>query len=157
MIIINKKGDDFLKEENRNYIFLGKVYENAEMGGEAINMLNDKVEDEKMMNELKWQSEQYLNLAHRAHAAITELGLEPEKTSAVSKLGLWSGIQLNTLVSRSNDKIAEIMIQGSDMGIIDVSRLLNEYEEIPESYREIARDFVKFLENSVDRMKEFLG
>ncbi|MBQ5995575.1 MAG: hypothetical protein IJL63_06945 [Clostridia bacterium] len=146
-----------MEHENRNVTFLEKVYDNAAMGEEAINMLSEKVEDEKMMNELKWQTEQYTTFSHDAHMALTELGAEPKNPSTVSKLGLWSGIQLNTLMSKSNDKLAEIMIQGSTMGIIDMARVLREYEDVPEAYLEIARRLIDFLEESVDRMKNFLG
>ena len=146
-----------MNAQSRSAEFLNKVLENAVMGAEALKMLFEKVEDEKMMSELKRQYEEYGKHTKAVIEALDSEGLEPDKQGALSKLGLWSGIQLNTLTSRSNDKLAEIMIQGSIMGVIDLTRMLKEYSEIPDGYRKTAEDLISFEEDSVQKMKEFLG
>lgn len=146
-----------MNEESRSVEFLNKVIDNAVMGAEAVKMLFEKIEDDKMASELKREYECYGEHTKRAVQALGSEGLEPEKQSKMAKLGLWSGIQLNTLTERSNDKIAEIMIQGSIMGVIDLSRLLKEYSEIPDGYRECAVDLIKFEEDSIQKLKAFLG
>ena len=37
----------------------------------------------------------------------------------------WMGVEMNTLTDKSNSKIAELMIQGTNMGIIEGVKLLN--------------------------------
>ncbi len=146
-----------MNAQSRSAEFLNKALENAVMGAEAVKMLFEKVEDDKMASELKRQYECYGGHTKSIIEELQKEGLEPEKQGAFSKLGLWSGIQLNTLTSRSNDKLAEIMIQGSIMGVVDLTRLLKEYPEIPEGYRKCAEDLISFEEDAVQRMKEFLG
>ena len=146
-----------MNAQSRSAEFLNKVLDNAVMGAEAVKMLFEMVEDDKMMSELKREYEDYGKHAKAAIEALASEGLDPEKQGAFSKLGLWSGIQLNTLTSRSNDKLAEIVIQGAVMGVIDLTRLLKEYSEIPDGYRKIAEDLISFEEDSVQKMKGFLG
>lgn len=146
-----------MNAQSRSAEFLNKVIDNAVMGAEAVKMLFDKVEDDKMAAELKREYECYGEHTKRAIEELDKENLEPEKQSKMAKLGLWSGIQLNTLTTRSNDKLAEIMIQGSIMGVIDLSRLLKEYSEIPEGYRDCAVDLIKFEEDSIQKLKAFLG
>jgi len=146
-----------MNNESRSAEFLNKVIDNAVMGAEAVKMLFEKVEDDKMMSELKREYECYGEHAKNAILALDSEGLEPEKQSKLEKLGLWSGIQLNTLMERSNDKLAEIVIQGSIMGVVDLTRLLKEYSEIPDGYRECAESLIKFEEEAIQKMKEFLG
>ena len=79
-----------MNAESRSAEFLNKVLDNAVMGAEAVKMLFDKVEDDKMASELKRQYEAY---GKHTKAVIEELaneGLEPQKQGAFSKLGLWS-------------------------------------------------------------------
>ena len=146
-----------MNAQSRSAEFLNKALENSVMGAEAVKMLFEKVEDEKMMSELKRQYEEYGKHTKAVIEALDCEGLEPDKQSSLSKLGLWSGIQLNTLTSRSNDKLAEIMIQGSIMGVIDLTRLLKEYSEIPDGYRKLAEDLISFEEEAIQKMKVFLG
>ena len=153
----NSRGDDIMNEIHTAAEFLNKVYENAVMGEEAVNMVSDKVEDEALIKELERQSGEYKRLAHEAHTALTAIEEEPDRQSPLSKLGLWSGIQLNTLTDRSSDKIAEIMIQGGIMGVIDITRLLKEYPSVSEEYRHTAEQLIAFQEDAIQKMKQFLG
>lgn len=146
-----------MSEENRNVEFLNKVYENATMGGESISMLSEKVEDRDVLLELQRQHSEYTKIAGDTVQALAQEKAVPKKQSAISKMGLWSGVQMNTLTDRSSDKIAEMMIQGSTMGIIDLSRLMKEYSDIPDDYRKIAENLIKLEENGSQRMKQFLG
>lgn len=146
-----------MSEENRSVEFLNKVYENATMGGESISMLSEKAEDKSVLLELQRQHNEYTKIAGDTVQALAQEKAVPKKQSPISKMGLWSGVQMNTLTDRSSDKIAEMMIQGSTMGIIDLSRLMKEYSDIPDNYKKIAEKLIKLEEDGSQRMKQFLG
>ena len=137
--------------------FLNKIYENAHMASEAIDMVLPKVENEKLSDELNEEKSEYGKFCDGCIKLLEEDGSKPKPQNPLSKLGLWSGIQLNTLADRSDDKIAEIMIQGNDMGIIDLTRLVKEYDSLEEKYKNLAESLIKFEEKSTKKMKEFLG
>ena len=146
-----------MKDENRNVEFLNKIYENATMGGESVSMLVEKVKDKDVLLELQRQHSEYTKIAGDTVKALAKEKAIPKEQSPISKIGLWSGVQMNTLTDRSNDKIAEMMIQGSTMGIIDLSRLMKEYSDISEDYRKIGQELIKLEEDGSQRMKQFLG
>ncbi len=137
--------------------FLNKIYENAHMASEAIDMLLPKVENENLSNELNEEKAEYGKFCDGCIKLLEESSKKPKPQNPLSKLGLWSGIQLNTLTDRSDDKIAEIMIQGNDMGVVDITRLLNEYDNLEEKYKNLAESLVSFEEESTQIMKDFLG
>ncbi len=146
-----------MNEDVRYEEFLNKIYENAHMASEAIDMLLPKVENEDLSNELNEEKAEYGKFCDGCIKLLEESGKKPKPQSPLSKLGLWSGIQLNTLTDRSDDKIAEIMIQGNDMGVVDITRLLNEYDNLEEKYKNLAESLVSFEEESTQIMKDFLG
>ena len=133
-----------MKEKSRTEEFLNKVYENAEMCCESISMITEKVENPSLLSEL--QSE---------HRAYTDLSGEAK--GPLAQFGVWSGIQMNTAFDKSPDKIAEMMMQGSMMGIIDMSRTLKEYGDTPEDCRKLGENLIKLEENSIQKMKQYLG
>jgi len=64
---------------------------------------------------------------------------------------------MNTAFDKSPDKIAEMMMQGSMMGVIDMSRTLKEYGDTPEDCRKLGENLIKLEENSIQKMKQYLG
>ncbi|MBR0540769.1 MAG: hypothetical protein IJK26_01025 [Clostridia bacterium] len=146
-----------MNEDVRYEEILNKIYENAHMASEAIDMLLPKVENEDLSNELNEEKAEYGKFCDGCIKLLEESGKKPKPQNPLSKLGLWSGIQLNTLTDRSDDKIAEIMIQGNDMGVVDITRLLNEYDNLEEKYKNLAESLVSFEEESTQIMKDFLG
>ena len=63
---------------------------------------------------------------------------------------------MNTLTDKSNSKIAELLIQGGDMGIIKCQKLLNHNPHAEENVKNLLNEFMNFQRNSIDKMKEFL-
>ncbi|NCC86621.1 MAG: hypothetical protein EOM05_01970 [Clostridia bacterium] len=143
--------------KNREVEFLNKVFENAQMGGESIGYLADKIEDPNMLSDLQTQHSQYSNLSSKASAQLAQYSQTPKSVSPIAQMGVWSGVKLNTLVNKSNDHIAEMMIQGSMMGVIDMSRTLREYSDIPKEAKNLGQDLIGIEENNVQRMKQYLG
>lgn len=84
------------------------------------------------------------------------MGEVPKEQSPMAQFGMWSGVQFNTMLDRSADKIAEMMMQGSTMGIIDMVRTLKEYPNVPPTAKRIGEDLIKLEENSMQKMKQYL-
>ena len=63
---------------------------------------------------------------------------------------------MNTLKDTSNSKIAELLIQGTNMGIIEGRRLLNQNSDIAPDVHNILNDFVTMQEDSVEKLKSYL-
>ena len=69
---------------------------------------------------------------------------------------LWCSIQMNTLLDSSEQHIAEIMINGTTMGIIDMTKKLNELEQPKAKEKEIAEEFIENSQAYIDMWKNYL-
>ena len=67
----------------------------------------------------------------------------------------WYGIEMKTLMDKSTSKIAEILLQGTNMGIIEGRRLLNQKDTDPQ-VQEIVEEYVDMQEHAVEKLKQFL-
>ena len=79
-----------------------------------------------------------------------------DKISFKDKAFLWYGIQVNTIKDDTTSKIAELLVQGTNMGIIEGRRILNNNEKLDTDVDKLLNDFVDFQEQSVERLKKFL-
>lgn len=136
---------------------LNNIYQNVKMGVDAINTLLPKVEDQAMRQDLTTQLLGYEEFSTQATKLLLEQGKTPKEISAFQKIPAEAGIHMNTLRDRSNSNIAEMMINGSIMGIIDTTRTLNQCRETcPRQLTQLAHDIIDFEDNNVTRMRAYL-
>ena len=105
---------------------LDEIHKGACMGQDALAFVMDKVEDEDLKNELEREYNQYEEIARDIDAIYPKYDKgEPHSTSAMNKAMTWSGIEMKTMNDKSNSKIAELLLNGVNMGIIEGRRILN--------------------------------
>ena len=146
-----------MAENIRNAEFLNKVYQNAQMASESIAIVAQKVQDKNLLSDLNTQHQQYTAITSKATTELANENELPREKSAVSQTMAWGGIQMNTMFDKTPDHIAEMMIQGSTMGIIDMTRTIKQYSDVPQNIKALGYELVTVEENNVQRMKNYLG
>lgn len=144
-------------EVNREVEFLNIVYEDAQIGSESIEFVTEKIEDTNMLKDLQNQHRQYIDLSNKASNQISNHNQVPKSRNSISKAGLRSRVRFNTLMNKSNDNVAEVMIQESMVGVIDMSRVLKQFSEIPQETKQLGQELIGIEENNMQVMKQYLG
>jgi hypothetical protein len=146
-----------MAENKRTAEFLNKVYQNAQMASDSITTVSQKVKDKNLLSDLQTQHQQYTAISSKATTELANENQLPEDSNIMQQAMTWGGIQLNTAFDKTPDHIAEMMIQGSTMGIIDMSRTLKQYNDIPQNIKALGYELITVEENNVQRMKSYLG
>ena len=63
---------------------------------------------------------------------------------------------MNTLKNKSNSHVADIMIQGTLMGVIKCQKILNCQLNIDQSTTNILKDFNQFQRDNIDKLNAYL-
>lgn len=144
------------KDENINLTILNEINKAAKMGMDSISYVLKKVGDENMKENLTFQYTEYGRIIDRVNNQFDKYGEIPDEAPVTDKMMAWMGTQMNTMTDKSNSKIAELMIQGGDMGIIKCQKLLNHNPIADEPVKNILNDFVTLQKNDIEQMKKFL-
>ena len=139
-----------------NLDVLKEVCKGVKMGMDAISYVSDKVEEQNLKDTLTHEYSMYNNILTQIDNAFKNYNEVPNDYKITSKAMLWYGIQMNTLKDTSNSKIAELLIQGTNMGIIEGRKLLNHNKNLDKETNKLLNDFVRFQEESVEKLKNFL-
>ena len=116
--------------ENNNLDILDEINKGATMGMDAISYVSEKVGDETFSKVLDGEYNKYKDISRRVNNLYSNYSdKEPHETNAMNKMMTWYGIQMNTITDKSNSKISELLMQGTNMGIIEGRRLLNQNQE----------------------------
>ena len=73
----------------------------------------------------------------------------------MNKAMTWYGIEMKTLMDDSTSKIAELLLQGTNMGIIEGRKLLN-HKNTDQEVHQLVQEYVTMQENAVEKLKQFL-
>lgn len=134
------------------------VYKNAKMGSDAVTAVIEKTKDALLRRELTSQLESYYTFGVSAKNKLSEMHREAKEPSMMSKLPAEFSIKMSTMMDSSDSKIAEIMIDGYNMGIIDLQKSINaaKDEGAPEDVMNIANGVIAFEQGSIEKMKKYL-
>ena len=135
---------------------LKEISKDSKMGMDSINMVGEKVQDEKFQKLLNEQHNEYQNIFDRTQEILKQHGETIEDVPAMQKMMGWMGIQMNTMNDKSNSQLSELLIQGNDMGIIKGHKLLNNNEFTTPEIQNLLSDFVRLQEKNIDDLKKWL-
>lgn len=141
---------------DKNLEVLKEVCKGVKMGMEAISYVSDKTEDQEFKKVLNHEYSMYNNILDKVDDAYSNYDEIPGDSSLKDKAMLWYGIQMNTIKDTSSSKLAELLIQGTNMGIIEGRRLLNHNEGLDTDVDKLLNDFVNFQEEKVEKLKKYL-
>jgi len=144
-----------MKNENEINV-LDELNKGACMGMDAISFVLDKVEDNNFKKLLERQYDGYKKISNKICELYPEYSKdEPHETNAMNKAMTWYGIEMKTMFDKSNSKIAELLLQGTNMGIIEGRKLLN-HKGTDKEVEKLVSDYVKNQEEAVEQLKKYL-
>ena len=136
---------------------LNFIYQNSQMGVETLNQLSHMIDNEAFKKRLEAQLKEYEQIHEEAKKLLNRHGYDEKGIGSLEKIRAYLMIDMKTLMDKSSSHIAEMLIQGSNMGIIDAVKRINQYEkEAEKEVTALMKRLLKFEENNVERLKEAL-
>lgn len=138
---------------DKNEELLNEVYKNTKMGDDSIIDLLDKVSDNGLRSEMTDELFVYRRYAKEASEKLVERGLKPKELPMTAKMGAKMGMVMNTMLDTTTSHLAEMMINGATMGIINLEKKLNDGGGEAER---LARDVLRYEKETVERLGQYL-
>ena len=136
---------------------LAEIYRNAQLALVSISDILPEVEDEEVKNQLHLQHEEYERFSAKAAVLAKNMNIELKEPNPMKKVMMWGSIKMNTLTDNSRAHIAEMMVQGTVMGITalrstaselpvdgndEIIALLNEMIETEEKFEKKWKEYL---------------
>jgi hypothetical protein len=139
-----------------NVELLNYIHQNAEMGKDTINQLIGISQDDEYKKMLRSQFEEYKMIYDSTNEKLKELNKEAKDINALSKVSTYAMINLKILANKSPSHISEMLIQGSTMGIIDLTKKLKEYSNADKKILDLVNKLLELEQNNVEECKKYL-
>lgn len=141
---------------NGNAELLNYIYQNSQMGTETLRQLMDIAEDSVFRSQLQDQFEEYKKINSECKKMLEDRGYDEKGIGSMEKISAYLTINMKTLMNKSSSHIAEMLIQGSNMGIIDAIKNIRKYKEADKDIIKLMEDLLKHEEKNVNDLKSFL-
>ncbi len=135
---------------------LNYIYQNAEMGVDTIKQLLTIVEDEDFIQQLQVQFNEYKDISCKAKDILDAKAEKSVDIGTFAKIRTYMMINFQTMTDNSPSHIAEMLIIGSNMGIIQSIRKLKDYPDACAECTELMGKLQKTEQNNIEQLKKYL-
>ncbi|MCI5835237.1 MAG: hypothetical protein MR227_00850 [Firmicutes bacterium] len=135
------------------------IYESSQMGIEAINnLLNElKNKENKIKKILEDELKEYEKFYKSSEKLLKKEKIELKEKGKMAKMMAKIGIKKEVLSDNSDSKIAQMLTQGLTMGVTQIAAKIDSYKDvISKNHMELAKNYKKFQENSIEKLKSYL-
>lgn len=137
-----------------NVNVLDEINKGSSMGTDAVACVLKKVEDKKLKKVLEDLHKKYENIIRRINK-IYNKDKAPHETNMMNKVMTWYGVEMKTFNDTSNPKIAELILQGINMGIVEGKKIYNS-KKMNMKVKSIVKEYIDMQEEYVEILKKFL-
>ena len=136
---------------------LAEIYRNCELALQSISNILPAVEDRDLKAELTYQHEEYERFSANAMMLAKNKGIELKEPNPLKKAMMWGSIKMNTLMNNAREHIADMMIQGTVMGITALKTSLSDAEtHADEEIIALLKELISLEEGFEKTLKEYL-
>ena len=135
---------------------LSDIYQNANTGIYSIDTILPKVEDNRISAELVSYQGNLEQIAHTARQMLALKNMNPTDSGVMSRMGIWTGVQLNALRDNSTSHIADMVIKGNTMGITKMTREMNQSLSGDPQVRGLGEELINTQRRNIETLKKYL-
>ena len=135
---------------------LAEIYRNCQLAIQSISDILPECEDGELRKEMQSQHESYEKISAKACVIAKNKNIELKDPNPMKKMMMWGSIKMNTLTDGSRAHIAEMMIQGTVMGITSLKTTATKAECSDKEICELLQELIDLEEIFERTLKEYL-
>lgn len=135
---------------------LNEISKASQMAMSNISFISKKITNTQMKKDLVAIYSQYSNILLQINQHFEKFGEIPESIPQYAEFSSQCALKANLQFNKSNSHIAEIMIQGLQMGIIKCYKMINSNYDIEDSTKKLLSTFLDFQKENIKKLNAYL-
>lgn len=128
----------------------------TKMAVESLNEVLEKVKDEKLHALLSQSLKEHETLGDLTHQKLIEFNDPDKEPNPIAKAMAWMSTNIKLLTGDVDEKIADMVTDGCNMGIKSIAKHLNQYPNAQDNIKDIANQLIKLEEKLAYSLRAYL-
>lgn len=141
---------------NNDADILNTIFKNSRMAYDCTEQVASKCKNPDLSQYLGRQLRHYAATCASARRKLEEGGRRANPVPPMQRAMAHMGISMKTAVDSSSGHIAELMYNGTNMGIVDIARSVNHSVNASDDTKKLAEDLLGEEEKYADGLRKFL-
>lgn len=142
--------------ENQEAFVYREIQRSADHMIKMLDIMSEKVYDRELALQISRQSVKISQISDRAGHKLLHSKAEGYHSSYLEDVLQRGNLQLNTLLNTSTGHIAQLLIENTTRGVLDMEKALRHYPEVPGECSAMARELMELEEKNIAQFKEYL-
>ena len=138
---------------------LAEIHRNCQLALQSISDILPETDDTELREELMHQHEEYERIGGRAAIIARDKNIELKNPGPIKKAMMWTSIKMSTMSDDSRAHIAEMMVQGTVMGITALKSTLSDMstDYADEEIKALAKELLTTEEKFEKKWKSLIA
>ena len=128
----------------------------VKMGVQGIKEVIDHAQDKELLNILVKYLDDHQKLGDKTHKYLNKFHDDGKEPNAMASAMSWVKINFKLLQGNVDEQIADVMVDGCNMGIKSISRYLNKYPAASQEIKNLVHYIIELEENFALDLRKFL-
>lgn len=133
-----------------------KLYQNVDMGIVGIDAIYNQIETKVLKKKIKSQRKEYIILKRKLSKLCKHYKVTDKELGLFVKLNSELMVGMKTMFDKSDSKIAKLMMEGTNKGLIQLQELLNHYNKKDKKLVKILEETLELEHQNNNELKKFL-
>lgn len=122
----------------------------------SMEQVKPYISNEKLMSIINQYIDKHIKIGNECQQMLSQYNAEEKDPQATAKAFSWISTEVKLMLNNDTHKIADIMIDGCNMGIKSVSSYINKYKAASNESVNLAKNLVKMEQEFMNDLLEFL-
>lgn len=114
------------------------------------------LDNEDLKNLIDEYNDKHIKLGDECHQMLNELDEEEKDPNKMAKTFSWISTEVKLMMDDNSQKIAELMIDGCNLGIKSLSKYINQYKNASNESVDLAKRLIKIEQEFMNELLKYL-
>lgn len=114
------------------------------------------IKDESLRDLITRYNDRHIRVGDACHAILNSVNEDEKDPDSMAKIMAWFSVEMKLMINDDSSKIADIMIDGCNMGIKSLTKYLHKYKGADTDSIHLTEKLIKTEENFMHDLLEYL-
>ena len=122
----------------------------------SMEQVQAYVKDSELKKIIEQYNKEHIQIGDECHKILDKAGETEKDPSPMAKAFSWISTEIKMMINDDEKKIADVMVDGCNMGIKALSRYLNEYKEADKESRNLTQKLIRLEQDFMNDLLVYL-